>query len=321
MHEIASMSRRVLAIGVFLAAGATGCFAHRFRERPRIAVVDGDPIVDMAPAEKFPSVERASMVPLKGRYRERLDEDDRVLGLAVRGAARAYPIGLLDRFEVVNDDVAGRPVVVVRCALSEVASAWDRRVEGRVLLFEGTGAIWRDTLVFVDRQTRTYWSAATGLALSGPLAGRRLTGIPAVVTRADRWEEVHPDSLYLTAGGAEASSPLMMKVYRISPMQGVSGARATDRRHKPKDVLLTFEAGDEALAFTAAEIEERESVETTFAGEPVRIDWQPDLAAPRLVDSAGLERPLLTMYWFAIGRHYGRVVTLSENQAAVRLPR
>ena len=43
-----------------------------------------------------------------------------------------------------------------------------------MLLFEGTGAIWRDTLVFVDRETRTYWSAATGLALSGPLAGRRL---------------------------------------------------------------------------------------------------------------------------------------------------
>jgi hypothetical protein len=256
------------------------------------------------------------MVPLAGRYRKRLDEDDRVLGLSIGDAARAYPLGLLDRFEVVNDNVSARPIVVVRCALTEVASVWDRRVDGRALLFEGTGALWRDTLVFRDRETRTYWSAATGRAISGPLAGRQLLGIPAVVTRGDRWEEVHPDSLYLEVGlGTEASSPVKLKIYRISPMQGVSGEKTADRRHKPKEVLLAFAAGDEALAFTPGEIEKQDSVETTFAGQIVRIDWEPALAAPRLTAADGKELPLLSMYWFALDRHFGRVVTLSETRA------
>ncbi|MDQ6894711.1 MAG: DUF3179 domain-containing protein [Acidobacteriota bacterium] len=278
--------------------------------------MDGDALIAMHPAYRFPSIGRANMVPLAGHYRERLDEDDRVLGLSIGDAPRAYPLGLLDRFEVVNDDVSQRPIVVVRCALTEVASVWDRRVEGRALLFEGTGALWRDTLVFRDRETRTYWSAATGRAISGPLAGRQLLGIPAVVTRADRWEEVHPESLYLDVGlGTQASSPVKLKIYRISPMQGVSGEKTSDRRHRPKEVLLAFAAGDEALAFTPGEIEKRDSVETTFAGQTVRIDWEPALAAPRLTAADGKERPLLSMYWFALDRHFGRVVTLSETRA------
>jgi len=300
----------LLTAAIILAA--PGCFVHRFRSSPRVGVVGGDPIVEMAPVRRFPSILRANMVPLARIYRERMDQDDRVLGLFLGGAAHAYPLGLLDRFEVVNDRVAGYPLVIVRCALTEVASIWDRRVDGRALSFEGTGALWRDTLVFRDRETSTYWSAATGRGISGPLAGRQLAGIPAVVTRGDRWEEAHPDSLYLEVGlGTEASTPLKLKLYRISPMQGVSGEKSADRRHKPKEVLLALAEGDTALAFTAAEIEDRESVETTFAGEPVRIDWDPVLAAPRLIGADGKERPLLTMYWFALGRHFGRVVTLS----------
>jgi uncharacterized protein DUF3179 len=302
------------AVSILVAFAGSGCFAHRFRSSPRVGIVGGDPIVEMAPARRFPSISRANMVPLARLYREKLDSDDRVLGLSLGGDARAYPLGLLDRFEVVNDQVAGQPVVAVRCALTEVASVWDRRVDGRALSFEGTGALWRDTLVFRDRETRTYWSAATGRGISGPLAGRRLVGIPAVVTRGDRWEEAHPESLYLEVGlGTEASTPLKLKIYRISPMQGVSGEKTSDRRHKPKEVLLAYEAGEEALAFTAAEIEERGPVETTFAGQTIRIEWEPTLAAPRLIAADGTERPLLTMYWFALGRHFGRVVTLSET--------
>ncbi|HEY6051264.1 MAG TPA: DUF3179 domain-containing (seleno)protein, partial [Thermoanaerobaculia bacterium] len=226
-HRRSASLRLPLLLAALLAG--TGCFAHRFRASPRLGVVSGDPIVQMAPAHRFPSIARANMVLLGRLYREQLDEGDRVLGLAIGDAARAYPLGLLDRFEVVNDQVAGEPLVVVRCALTEVASVWDRRVDGRALLFEGTGALWRDTLVFRDRETSTLWSAATGRGIYGPLSGRQLLGIPAVVARRDRWEEVHPKSLYLEAGvGSSVSSPVKLKFYRISSMQGVSGWKTAD---------------------------------------------------------------------------------------------
>jgi len=42
-----------------------------------------------------------------------LRDEDRVLGLAVRGDARAYPTRILDRHEIVNDTVGGRAIAVV----------------------------------------------------------------------------------------------------------------------------------------------------------------------------------------------------------------
>ncbi len=312
------MIRRALPAGLLALAAGTGCFAHRYRENPRIATVEGDPIVAMEPSDTFPSVDHPLMVRLP-QHTARPDEDDRVLGIDIASPSRAYPIGLLDRFEVVNDGSGGVPFVVVRCALTDVAAAWDRRVDGRTLAFESTGALWRDTLVMRDRSTRTYWSAATGRALSGPLTGQRLQGIPAVVTRGDRWEEVHPDSVYLDMR-AETSSPILMKIYRVSPWQGVSGARTVDRRHKPKERVLALEAGGEVLAFTSSEAEARAPFDARVGGERFRVEWDSALAAPRAFGPDGAERPVLSMFWFAVDRHFAPVRTLEEPAPAGGAP-
>lgn len=39
-------------------------------------------------------------------------DDIRIIGYAAGGQARAYPIGLLDRHELVNDTIGGKPVTV-----------------------------------------------------------------------------------------------------------------------------------------------------------------------------------------------------------------
>ncbi|MCA1581779.1 MAG: DUF3179 domain-containing protein [Acidobacteria bacterium] len=294
--------------GLAALALAFGCFTHRYRDNPRVAVVAGDPLVQMAPAADFKSVDRATMVPL-ARHTRTPHKEDLVLGIALSGGARAYPLGLLDRFEIVNDEMGDSSYVVVRCALTGVAAVWNRRLRGRTLLFESTGALWRDTLVFRDRETATYWSAATGVALSGPLAGERLSGIAGVVTRGGRWGEAHPESLYLDLG-EKTTAPLLMKIYRLSAMQGVSGEKTSDRRHKPKEEMLVLASGDEALAFTPRQIERRERVDTEIGGERVTIEWEPELAAPRACASDGNERPLFPMFWFALDRHFATVRTL-----------
>src|ERR1700752_1573016 len=93
-----------------------GCLAHHYRSRPQIAVVDGDPIVQMAAPSRFPSVVQPPLVA-PDLHSDPPDQEERLLGLTVGAVARAYPIGLLDRFEVVNDGVPDLPFVVARCAL------------------------------------------------------------------------------------------------------------------------------------------------------------------------------------------------------------
>ena len=39
-------------------------------------------------------------------------DDELVMGVAIEGEARAYPVGLLNRREMVNDELAGIPILV-----------------------------------------------------------------------------------------------------------------------------------------------------------------------------------------------------------------
>lgn len=240
------------------------------------------------------------------RHSDPPEGKQRVIGLT-EPSPRAYPIGLLDRYEVVNDVAAGRSHVVARCALTQITAIYDRRVDGRDLTFENSGALWRDTLVLRDTETGTLWSAATGAALHGALAGRRLTPIPAVYTTARAWSRAFPDSTYMDLG-LSTSVPLMLRLYGASPWQGISGVKTEDRRHSPKQELLSVGLGEDVFAFTEEEIREGREVRSEIGGQSLSILWDERLEAPRARISAQ-EWPVVPMYWFALDRHFENVVT------------
>ncbi len=277
-------------------------------------MVEGDPIVQMKAAGKFPVVTKPSLVaPVL--HSDPPDEDSRVLGLTVGAVPRAYPIGLLDRFEVVNDSVPGLSFVVARCALTGITAVYDRKAAGRVLEFQNSGALWRDTLVLRDRQTGTYWSAATGRAIDGPLSGETLRAIPATIVRAADWERAFPASLYMDLD-KDTSEPILLRIYEASRWQGVSGEKTADTRHRPKEEVFALAQGEEALAFTAGEIEAAGQLEATLAGKPVSIRWDGQLRVPRAFGRDGSERALMPMYWFAAARHFAGLRTLVDRAAA-----
>ena len=302
---------------VFASVLATGCLASGYRTKPKVAVADGDPVVQMAQPSDF----RSETNP---RWASATDQSDppgaheRVLGLEIHGVQLAYPIGLLDRAEVVNDAVAGSSWVATRCPLAHVAAIYDRSVDGRVLTFENSGALWRDTLVLRDHETGTYWTAATGVALSGPLAGRRLRPIAAVYTSSAAWRRVFPESRWADLG-LPTSVPFDMKLYGLSPWQGVSGEKTADRRHSAKKELLAVAVGREALAFTREEIRRRGVVAQQVGGERIRIEWDSRLEAPRATEIGSghdpREVPVAPMYWFALDRHFETVQLLPESPA------
>ncbi|MGH9318116.1 MAG: hypothetical protein ACRD1P_13540, partial [Thermoanaerobaculia bacterium] len=56
------MSRRTVPALFVVGLLAGGCLAHHYRSNPQIAVVDGDPIVQMAAPSRFPSVVKPPLV-------------------------------------------------------------------------------------------------------------------------------------------------------------------------------------------------------------------------------------------------------------------
>ena len=62
------------------------------------------------PRNAIPALFRAELVPAD--QAKELQDTDRVLGVARNGAAKAYPIAILNYHELVNDEIAGVPILV-----------------------------------------------------------------------------------------------------------------------------------------------------------------------------------------------------------------
>ena len=69
-----------------------------------------------------------------------------VIALAVGEEAKAYPLAILTRHEIANDEIAGIPVAVTFCPLCNAAVVFKREVNGEVLRFGVSGNRNRKTL-------------------------------------------------------------------------------------------------------------------------------------------------------------------------------
>jgi len=136
--------------------------------------------------------------PMDGRLRPM----ERVVGLAVDGAARAYPFALLRDLRAV-DDVLGSEPVAVWWAPGE-ASALDTETiaQGRAV---GSAGVFRrtfegQTLTFApagdgrfrDAETGSTWTIL-GEAMEGPLRGQRLAALPHHAVFWFAWAAFHAE--------------------------------------------------------------------------------------------------------------------------------
>jgi hypothetical protein len=111
-----------------------------------------------------------------------------VLGIAAAGQAKAWSLADLERGPVRDDEWDGKPVLIVFDRRSGTARLYERTVNGRVLTLH------RDGRNIVDRQTQSTWDPLTGRAVAGPLTGRYLVALPAVVSYRHIWDRFHPSS-------------------------------------------------------------------------------------------------------------------------------
>ncbi len=85
-----------------------------------------------------------------------LSDDDLILGYVAGDQPYAYPFRILNFHEIVNDELDRIPVLVSYCPLCRSAIVYDRRVDGALLTFGNTSALYQSDLVMVDRQTSSY---------------------------------------------------------------------------------------------------------------------------------------------------------------------
>ena len=113
---------------------------------------------------------------------------DYVVALVLDETARAFYYEDVAEVRVINDNLAGTPVVV--WAEDNDFTAYVRQVGDQILTFTSGG----DQIK--DLETGSVWDLRRGLAKEGPLAGEGLQPVPSLSSYDWAFEDFYPDGKF-----------------------------------------------------------------------------------------------------------------------------
>ncbi|MEQ8603301.1 MAG: DUF3179 domain-containing protein [Marivibrio sp.] len=260
---------------------------------PFTEIRSGGPPKDGIPPIDQPRFEAAGEI-------DDLAATEPVIGVAIDGDWRAYPLRVLMWHEIVNDRVGGAPIAVTFCPLCNAAIVFDRRLpDGTVLDFGTTGKLRHSDLVMYDRQTESWWQQFLGEAIVGEMTGAELEILPSRLESLAAFRARAPaDAKILVPNDADfrryghnpykgydslarpflyhgETPPGLEPLARVVSLQDKSRAwsldllRARGRIETPEGVILTWTPGQNS-ALDTAEIAKGRDVGNVVATEDGR---------------------------------------------------
>jgi len=253
---------------------------------------DGIPALD---APKFVSADKA---------RKFLSDKDRVLGVAVAGRAKAYPIRILNWHEIVNDEINERPITITWCPLCVSGIVYDPVLNGKRLTFGVSGKLYKASLVMYDRQTESMWSQILQEAIAGPMTGAKLSMLPAQHTTWADWRGQHPDTLVLSPDTGYDRD------YGLNPYadyyeQGIAfggprAGRQLDPEIRPMERVLGIQFGDAKKVYPFSRLKKQSATfQDDVAGQKIVIHFDPRSESAYASTLSGEQIPSLVTFWFA----------------------
>ncbi|RLE27774.1 MAG: hypothetical protein DRJ65_01760 [Acidobacteria bacterium] len=241
---------------------------------------------------------------------------DRVIGVIIKGEARAYPLRLMRWHEVVNDDLGGESIVVTYSGLSDASAVWRRPViAGQPLSFAVSGLLSNSNTLIYDRARPegepSLWSQLGGHAVAGQLAcsEAHLQGLPFDLTLWSDWFEQHPDTDVM------APLPELKRLYKRDPYHSYFGSQVLHfpvdpmppaDGLDPKESVVIVENGSQRKVFAVSSLAAdagvpQGSVDVTIANLPLRIHFTtlPATARVEALDDSDQIPVMRIAFWFA----------------------
>jgi hypothetical protein len=205
----------------------------------------------------IPPLRRPRMI--KASEADYLDDTHIVFGLAINGAARAYPKRILAWHEMFTDDLGGVPVAGVYCTLCGTVIPYVTVQRGVAHRLGTSGFLYRSNKLMYDQATQSLWNTLWGTPVIGPLADQDITleRLSIVTTTWGEWRRRHPDTLVLSLDTGHQRDYSEGAAYRdyFATDELMFGVPQRDRRLKNKDEVLALlfrDYPDEPLAISAA---------------------------------------------------------------------
>jgi len=224
-----------------------------------------------------------------------------VLGVVVAGIAKAYPIGVMNYHEIVNDRFGDQAVVVTFCPLCGSGIAFLGEAGGQERTFGVSGLLYNSDVLMYDHQSESLWSQIMAQAISGPARGLRLEALPTHHTTWQKWVAQHDDTLVLVPPRRWGRN------YRVDPYAGYAQSRRLwfpvahkDRRYPPKSIVIGLTLNERFKAYPFSELPaDRHVISDEFAGRRLSIEYDRENRTGHVMDSNGEEIPSFTAFWFA----------------------
>ncbi|MBV9987527.1 MAG: DUF3179 domain-containing protein [Chitinophagaceae bacterium] len=124
--------------------------------------------------------------------------DKLVIGVALNGEAKAYPIQFIGYHHQVADTVGGQPVIITYCTVCRTGRVYSPTVNGKPETFRLVGMDHFNAM-FEDAGTKSWWRQVTGEAIAGPLKGAVLREIPSQQMSLTAWQRANPGTLVMQA--------------------------------------------------------------------------------------------------------------------------
>lgn len=227
----------------------------------------GCPVKDCIPAIDHPKFISASEAKKLGQIKE----EDVVFAIYHKNVAKAYPQKILNWHEIVNDEVAGDPVLITFCPLCGTAIGYERPAD---TTFGVSGKLVNSNLVMYDRKTETLWQQLGGEAIVGEKVGQTLKLFPVDTVVWKDWKKLHPDTQVLSQDTG------FSRDYSVYPYGSYEQDRSiyfpsegeNDTRLHPKQIVWGIEINGKYKAYDDKKLSEIGSLDDQFSGVNLMIE-------------------------------------------------
>lgn len=269
---------------------------------PKDQILNGGPPKDGIPALTKPKFVAAG----EAKY---LADEDRVIGVTRGDAAKAYPLRILDRHEVVNDEIGGARFAVTYCPLCDSSAIFARDEGDDALEFGVSGLLYNSNVLMYDRRgdgPESLWSQMGATAVAGDRRGQPLRRLPIEVTTWLDWRTRHPNTqvLSLDKGRRRNYTKRAYQSYFDSPSL-IFDVEPLDERLPLKTPVLGVLVGDEQRAYPVSAFSSKEPqvVVEQLGGRTFELRYDPKHESLRIVRADdGVQ--WMYSFWFAWAAFY-----------------
>ena len=223
------------------------------------------------PKDGIPSIDSPRFVSVR-EADGWIEDNELVLAINYKGVKRVYPLQILVWHEIVNETIAGDPILITYCPLCGSGIAFERMINGTAVEFGTSGKLYNSNLVMYDRKTDTYWTQIDGRAITGELTGMKLKAVSIDTVVWRDWKKEHPDSEVLSnetgfsrSYGRDPYGSYYEDSFLMFPVAN------EDKRVHPKTVIFGIEVNGAYKAYREDDLLKNPVIEDTVNGVKIRV--------------------------------------------------